>query len=328
MSPVETFSEAGLLDSKLLCGHCIYVDAADIARMAQAGVHVVHIPKCNAASGRLAPTPDMQAAGLNMTLATDTQHGDMIELMRWALATARIRNGKIDDTWQPELVFDMATINGARALGLADEIGSLTVGKKAEFVVVDFRRAHLMPAPDPLGNLVHTGMGRDVEHVFVDGRAIVRDGRAALAHGDADVSGLKGGRIIDAVTGHGHHLTGCLQGPHQLQFLLGQHPREHRNAAHRRQQSGDGLSVAILPALLRRAGERCQFWTTNHRPRRQTRLIGNRPGGQRRVASDHHHPHPGPLGDGDRGRHIGPQRVGQPQEPHRFKQEIVQVFHG
>ena len=72
----------------------------------------------------------------------------------------------------------MATINGARALELADEIGSLTVGKKADFVVVDFRRAHLMPAPDPLGNLVHTGMGRDVEHVFVDGRAIVRDGRA------------------------------------------------------------------------------------------------------------------------------------------------------
>ena len=184
-SPVETFAEAGLLDDKLLCGHCIYVDTADIARMAEAGVHVVHIPKCNAASGRLAPTPDMQAAGLNMTLATDTQHGDMIELMRWALATARIRNGRIDDTWQPEQVFDMATINGARALGLGDEIGSLAVGKKADFVVVDFRRAHLMPAPDPLGNLVHTGMGRDVEHVFVDGRAIVRDGRAALVDQEA-----------------------------------------------------------------------------------------------------------------------------------------------
>ena len=184
-SPVETFAEAGLLDARLLCGHCIYVDAEDIRRMAEARVHVVHIPKCNAASGRLAPTPALAAAGLNLTLATDTQHGDMIELMRWALATARIGNGGIDETWQPETVFAMATQNGARALGLEDALGSLTVGKKADFVVLDFRRPHLMPAPDPLGNLVHTGLGRDVEHVFVDGRAIVRDGRATLVDQDA-----------------------------------------------------------------------------------------------------------------------------------------------
>ena len=184
-SPVETFAEAGLLDARLLCGHCIYVDAEDIRRMAEARVHVVHIPKCNAASGRLAPTPALAAAGLNLTLATDTQHGDMIEVMRWALATARIGNGGIDDAWQPETVFAMATQNGARALGLEDSLGSLTVGKKADFVVLDFRRPHLMPAPDPLGNLVHTGLGRDVEHVFVDGRAIVRDGRATLVDQDA-----------------------------------------------------------------------------------------------------------------------------------------------
>lgn len=184
-TPVQAFAEAGLLDARLLCGHCIYVDAEDIRRMARAKVHVVHIPKCNAASGRLAPTPAMAAAGLNLTLATDTQHGDMIELMRWALATARIGNGGIDDTWQPETVFAMATLNGARALGLEDVLGSLTVGKKADFVVLDFRRPHLVPAPDPLGNLVHTGLGRDVEHVFVDGRAIVRDGRATLVDQDA-----------------------------------------------------------------------------------------------------------------------------------------------
>ena len=187
-SPVETFADAGLLNDRLLCGHCIYVDAGDIARMAAAAVHVVHIPKCNAASGRLAPTPDLRAAGLNLTLATDTQHGDMIELMRWALATARIRNGKIDATWQPEAVFDMATINGAKALGIARELGSLTLGKKADFVVVDFRGAHLAPAPDPLGNLVHTGLGRDVEHVYVDGRCIVKSGCATLVDQNAIIA--------------------------------------------------------------------------------------------------------------------------------------------
>lgn len=185
LSPVATFARAGLLHERLLCGHCLFVDADDIASMARAGVHVVHIPKCNAASGRMAPTPDLAAAGLNMTLATDTQHGDMIELMRWALATARIRAGRIDDVWQPERVFDMATINGARALGLAHELGALKVGHKADFAVIDFSRPHLVPAPDPLGNLVHTGLGRDVRHVYVDGRCVVEDGRATQVDQDA-----------------------------------------------------------------------------------------------------------------------------------------------
>jgi 5-methylthioadenosine/S-adenosylhomocysteine deaminase len=185
MTSAQVMNEAGLLGPSLLCGHCIYVTDDDIARMARAGAHVVHIPKANAASGRLAPTPKMHAAGLNLTLATDTQHGDMIELMRWALATARVQVGKIDDAWQPAQVFAMVTRNGARALGLEAELGSLAIGKKADLVVVDFRRPHLQPAPNILGNLVHTGTGRDVEHVYVDGRCVVRDGRPTLVDMEA-----------------------------------------------------------------------------------------------------------------------------------------------
>lgn len=185
MSSAEVFDSVGLLDSRLQCGHCIYVSDADIARMARTGANVVHIPKANASSGRLAPTPKMKAAGLNLTLATDTQHADMIELMRWALVTARVQTGGVDQHWQPAHVLAMATINGARALGLADELGSLAPGKKADLVVLDFRRPHLQPAPSALGNLVHSAQGRDVEHVFVDGRCIVRSGRATLVDGEA-----------------------------------------------------------------------------------------------------------------------------------------------
>lgn len=185
MTSAEVFDSVGLLHQRLLCGHCIYVSDDDIARMARAAANVVHIPKANASSGRLAPTPEMKKAGLNLTLATDTQHADMIELMRWALVTARVQRGSVDDDWQPAHVLAMATINGARALGLGDELGSLRVGKKADLVVLDFRRPHLQPAPNALGNLVHTAQGRDVEHVFVDGRCIVRDGRPTLIDGDA-----------------------------------------------------------------------------------------------------------------------------------------------
>ena len=173
----QVLDDVGLLNARLLGGHCIYLDEQDIGRMARAGAHAVHIPKCNATSGRMAPTPALKRAGVNLALATDTQHADMVELMRWALVTARLQQGGVDDEWQPHHVFEMATMGGARALGMDDEIGSLTLGKRADLVVFDASRPHLRPHVDPLGNLVHTGQGRDVRMVIVDGEVIVEDGR-------------------------------------------------------------------------------------------------------------------------------------------------------
>lgn len=176
-SSVEVLDECGLLNGRLMGGHCIYVSDGDIALMASRGAHAIHIPKCNATSGRLAPTPKLKAAGVNIALATDTQHADMVELMRWALITARVQTGGVDDSWQPHHVFEMATMGGARALGLDNEIGSLSLGKQADFVVFDARKPHLTPHVNPLGNLVHTGQGRDVVAVAVAGELLVDGGR-------------------------------------------------------------------------------------------------------------------------------------------------------
>jgi 5-methylthioadenosine/S-adenosylhomocysteine deaminase len=173
----EVLEDTGLLGKRLMGGHCIYVTDSDIARLARAGAHAVHIPKCNATSGRLAPIAKIKRAGVNISLATDTQHGDMVELMRWALMTARVQEGVVDDDWQPRHVFHMATLGGAKALGLDADIGSLAVGKKADLVVFDANRPHLRPHVNPLGNLVHTGTGRDVRMVLVDGEVLVEDGR-------------------------------------------------------------------------------------------------------------------------------------------------------
>jgi 5-methylthioadenosine/S-adenosylhomocysteine deaminase len=172
----EVLADTGLLNERLMGGHCIYVTETDARRMAEAGAHVVHIPKCNATSGRLAPTPMLQRAGVNIALATDTQHGDMVELMRWALVTARVQQGRVDEEWQPRDVFRMATLGGAKALGLEAEIGSLEVGKAADLVAFDANRPHLRPHVNPLGNLVHTGQGRDVRMVLVEGEMLVWDG--------------------------------------------------------------------------------------------------------------------------------------------------------
>ena len=176
-SSTEVLEDTGLLNHRLMGGHCIYVSESDIARMARCGAHAVHIPKANATSGRLAPTPALKRAGVNIALATDTQHADMVELMRWALVTARVQEHKVDDEWQPRHVFEMATLGGARALSMAHEIGSLEVGKHADLVVFDARRPHLVPHVHPLGNLVHTGQGRDVSMVLVDGEVLVEGGR-------------------------------------------------------------------------------------------------------------------------------------------------------
>jgi 5-methylthioadenosine/S-adenosylhomocysteine deaminase len=84
--------------------------------------------------------------------------------------------------WQPADVFHMATQGGAAAMGMADCLGSLTAGKLADIVLIDAARPHLVPLVNPVGTLVHTGQGRDVDTVIVGGEIVVEGGR--LVHAD------------------------------------------------------------------------------------------------------------------------------------------------
>jgi 5-methylthioadenosine/S-adenosylhomocysteine deaminase len=83
------------------------------------------------------------------------------------------------------VVFDMATLGAAQSMGMAHEIGSLAEGKKADLAIFDMRRAHLTPAFNPLGTLVHLAHGRDVRFVVVDGRIVVEDGHATMVDEEA-----------------------------------------------------------------------------------------------------------------------------------------------
>jgi 5-methylthioadenosine/S-adenosylhomocysteine deaminase len=178
--PAELLERCGLLDHRLIAAHGIFLDDEQIGRVGRAGVTIAHVPKGNATGGMMARTPALRAAGARLALGTDNMHADMVETMRWALAIARMQIGRVTDDWQPQHALDMATIAGARAMGLEDDLGSLTVGKKADLVVLDFRRPHLTPLTSALGNLVHVAQGRDIEMVVVDGRVVVEDGRATL----------------------------------------------------------------------------------------------------------------------------------------------------
>jgi 5-methylthioadenosine/S-adenosylhomocysteine deaminase len=104
----------------------------------------------------------------------------MVETMRWALISGRLQEQAVTSVWHAGDVFHMATLGAAKSMGRDHDLGSLKVGKKADVVLIDFRKPHLTPAFNPVGTLVHLGQGRDVETVIVDGRIVVEHGEATL----------------------------------------------------------------------------------------------------------------------------------------------------
>jgi 5-methylthioadenosine/S-adenosylhomocysteine deaminase len=196
-TPTELLEDVGLLDEYLTAAHCIHLTDSDAARLGRSGMTVAHVPKGNATGGAIAPTVKLRREGAHIALGTDNMHADMVEVMRWALAIGRIQEGKVGDAWQPSHVLRMATIEGARAMGLNDELGSLEVGKKADFVVFDFRRPHLTPCINPVANLVHVAQGRDVEIVVVDGQIVVEGGEPV--YGSRETIIREGQSAVDAL---------------------------------------------------------------------------------------------------------------------------------
>jgi 5-methylthioadenosine/S-adenosylhomocysteine deaminase len=178
MTPTQVVDEAGLLGERLIAAHCLVMTEDDIALAGRAGITVAHAPKVNMTGGYLPVTSALRRAGAAIALATDNMHGDMVEAMRWALAAGRLQEGAVTEFWQASNVFHMATLGAAKAMGRDHDLGSLTVGKKADVVLFDFRRAHLTPALNPLGTLVHVAQGRDVAIVIVEGRVVVENGHA------------------------------------------------------------------------------------------------------------------------------------------------------
>lgn len=180
-TPSELLDDCGLLNERLIAAHGIWLTDADIERVGRSGMTLAHVPIGNATGATIAPTAKLRAAGCAIAIGTDNNNHDMLEAMRWAVAVGRIQAGSVSPDWQPEHALDMATRAGAAALGLGEEIGSLRVGKKADLVAVDCRRAHLTPFLRPLGLLVHYARGSDVELVMVDGEIVVEDGRLVRA---------------------------------------------------------------------------------------------------------------------------------------------------
>jgi 5-methylthioadenosine/S-adenosylhomocysteine deaminase len=180
LSPVAWLEHLGIWDDRTLAVHAVWVDRADIEILARRRAAVSHNPQSNMklAAG-VAPVPDFLDAGITVGLGTDgcasNNDLDLLREMDTAAKLHKVTTGRptVADARQ---VVEMATIAGARAIGLGDAVGSLEPGKRADIVVLHADRPHLVPVYHPASALVYAATGADVRHVLIDGQMVVRDG--------------------------------------------------------------------------------------------------------------------------------------------------------
>jgi 5-methylthioadenosine/S-adenosylhomocysteine deaminase len=185
MSNLEYLADTGLATPHLCTAHCVWVSDSEQALLAERGVKVMHCPSSNLKLGSgLAPVTEMRARGISVSLGADgaacNNRLDMFEEMRLAATIQAVRKAPGALTARDALW--MATREGARALALEDEIGSLEPGKRADLIVVGRQGVHQSPDPDPWSTLVYATRGSDVRLTMVDGEVLARD--FALVHQD------------------------------------------------------------------------------------------------------------------------------------------------
>ncbi len=208
-SPALFLDSLGLWSGKSLAAHAVWVDEVDMAMLAARGVGLSHNPESNMklASGT-APVLGWMAHGIRAGLGTDGAASnndlDMFEAMRVAALLHKHASG--DPRAMPARdVLTLATRGGAEAMGLADRIGSLEVGKEADVITVSMSSARQTPLFDPLSHLVYVTRGDDVRNTIVQGRVLMRDRRVITMDRIAVIEAAKGmsERVRSAVAGQG-----------------------------------------------------------------------------------------------------------------------------
>ena len=179
-TPIQALHQIGATQSPLLGAHCVYLDERDLEILSSTRCRVAHNPTSNLklASG-FAPLHRFVERGIDVGIATDGAASnndlDMWEEMR--LAALLVKGATRDATAvSARQALEMATIGGARCLGLESEIGSLEVGKKADVVLMNFDQPHLTPRHNVVSHLVYAAKASDVDSVLVDGNVLVQNG--------------------------------------------------------------------------------------------------------------------------------------------------------
>ena len=178
LSNLEYLAETGLMTPRLCVAHCVWVDEAEQQLLARHGAKVLHCPGSNLKLGSgVAPVVELRRRGISVSLGADgaacNNRLDMFDEMRLAATLQAMRFGP--GALPAREALWMATREGARALGLEREVGSLEPCRRADLLLVDRMRPHLAPDVDPWSTLVYAARGTDVRMVMVDGRILVDD---------------------------------------------------------------------------------------------------------------------------------------------------------
>lgn len=181
LRPIERLYKLGLLGPNLIAVHMVHLTNEEIQLMGQQNCSVAHCPSSNLklASG-FAPIAALLNRGVNIGIGTDSAASnnrlDMFEEMRLAALLAKAQSGRAD-MLPAHQALQMATINGAKALGLGDITGSLVAGKAADITAVDFSSLELSPCYDPVSHLVYAAGRNHVSHVWVNGKMLLNNGK-------------------------------------------------------------------------------------------------------------------------------------------------------
>ncbi|MFT5504912.1 MAG: 5-methylthioadenosine/S-adenosylhomocysteine deaminase [Gammaproteobacteria bacterium] len=179
MRPLERLDQLNLVNPNLMAVHMTDLIPMEIERLAESGAHVVHCPESNLklASG-ICPVAELMAAEINICLGTDGAASnndlDLFAEMRTAALLAKGSSGDARVCKARDMI-EMATINGARALGMSDIIGSIEVGKKADIIAIDFSDLNTQPVYDPVTQVVYALNSRQVSHVWINGKIQLED---------------------------------------------------------------------------------------------------------------------------------------------------------
>ena len=172
---IRRLAAAGLLNENVVAAHCVKVDDEEIGLLSRHGVAVTHCPRSNALLGcGIAPLQALRDAGLRVGVGTDgissVPSHDFFEELRTVVALARARDERADALSASEAL-ELATLGGARALGLDDEVGSLVPGKRADLAIVSLSGSPYLPWEDPAAAVIYGGAPERVLTTLVDGEA-------------------------------------------------------------------------------------------------------------------------------------------------------------
>ena len=196
VTPAEYLDRCGILTDKTVCAHCVYLSERDMTLLSVRGSSVAHNPASNMKLGNgFAPVPDMLKRGINVCLGTDSAaSNNNLSLLREMQLASLIHKGvkKEATTVTAREVFDMATINGAKALGLSQVCGEISVGKKADLCLFDLETIGFFPAVDPKSALCYGSFGLKAETVLVNGKVLLEKGEFKTIDTDKVMGYIRG----------------------------------------------------------------------------------------------------------------------------------------